>query len=455
MSLPPLRVVVDGDSNKIYRRGDKVTGRVLLLADEQQDIESLKVVFTGACVTKTTRPSHPGTLNANGLNTKREFEERICLFNVEKNIVPQSALTTNKYSWTFEFVFPETTQPRYKRLTRGSHYMKDPHPLPPTFQLKSSVPGGTAQISYSVQARIVFAGSRGMQKAKQSIQYVPTPRVNLPREANFTTTVLYGQTWKPAKGAPRMSVEKTLRRSSKDRTPRVVPNIHYPETIAPGQHIPIALSLLNTRDRLNESKQECIIDSLSITISTYSTTMCGHSMKEPEDVVSKHITCIAKTNMNKSIPFGKTRSLTSNFRLVDDTECVPTFKSYSVTRRYTLGVSVGLKYADQHFTVRSNTPLEIVARTPRSALPASLDHHDDVDPLPPYVPREPSREFAPDYETIYALARSSSTTSGSLASLRSRGSSVASIISTPATAPSTPVSETRHIVFTPLLGLPV
>lgn len=454
MSLSPLRIVLDGDSNKIYRRGDKVTGRVLLLAEEQEDIESLKIVFAGTCVTKTTRPSHSGSASTNGFESRREFEERICLFNVEQNITPNSTLTRNKHAWAFEFTFPTTTEPRYKRLTRGSHYMKDPHPLPPSFQLKTSIPGGAAQIMYSVKARLAFAESKHALKARQVLQYRPTPRANLPREANLTTTVLYGQTWKPAKGGSQKSVDKVFRRSLTDRSPRIVPNIHYPEIIAPGQHIPIALSLLNTRDRLNEAKQECIIDTLSVTISTYSTTMCGHSLAQPEDVVSKHITCIAKTNMNKSLPFSKTRSLTSNFRLIDDTECVPTFKSYTVTRRYMLGISIGLKFGDQHFTVRSSTPLELVPRMPRNLLPPSPEDEEEIDPLPPYEPREPSREFAPDYETACALSRSSSS-SGSTALSRSRGSSLASGVSTPATIPSTPTSEAGHIEFTHSIGLVV
>jgi hypothetical protein len=447
-----MQIIVDGDSNKVYRRGDKVTGRVLLLAEEQADITSLKIIFTGTCVTKTTRPSQLGSANTESLKSRREFEEKICLFHVEQNITPQSTLAPNKYSWTFEFAFPDTTEPRYGRLTRGSHYMKDPHPLPPSFQLKTSVPGGAAQISYFVKARLAFAGSKGTCKAQQALHYRPTPRCHIPREANITTAVLYGQTWKPSKREPQKSAEKTFIRSLKDRTPRIVPNIYYPERIAPGQHIPIAISLLNTRDRLNESQRECIVDSLSVTISTYSTTMCGHSMTHPEDVVSKHVTCIAKTNMNKSLPFCKTRNLTSNFRLIDDTECVPTFKSYTITRRYMLGISIGLKYGDQHFTIRSSTPLELVPRTPRSLLPPSAEDEEDVDPLPPYVPREPSREFAPDYEMVCALSRSSSS-SGSLALSRSRGSSFTSGGSTPATEPTTPASETDRIAFTPLTGI--
>ena len=56
MTIPTLRLVVDGDSNKVYKRGDEVTGRITLILEKQEDIESLKVVFAGGCVSKTSRP---------------------------------------------------------------------------------------------------------------------------------------------------------------------------------------------------------------------------------------------------------------------------------------------------------------------------------------------------------------------------------------------------------------
>lgn len=432
MSIPTLRILIDGDSDKVYRRGDKVTGRVAFVAEEQEHIESFKLIFGGSCVTKTTRLS-------NQFHARKEFEERIRFFNFEREVVPRSTLSPNKYSWAFEFTFPETTQQSYKRLTRGAHYLREPHPLPPSFQLKTSVPGGAAQISYFIQARLVLGGSKGTRKVKQMLQYRPTSRENLPREPNLTTGVLYGQTWKPSRGdESRSTVDKVLRRPSK-KPPSIVPTIFYPEKIAPGQHIPLSISLLNTRDRANEAQAECTIDSLSITISTYSTTMCGHTLTQPEDVVSKHVNCIAKTNMNKPIPFNKTRNLTTNFRLVNDAECVPTFKTYTITRRYVMGVTVGIRYEDQHFTVRHSAPLEILPRPPRSLSPP-VEEGEDAEPLPMYTPREPSREFAPDYESIYALSRTSST-SGSLARWTTTSSSVVSGISTPATEPSTPASE--------------
>lgn len=440
MAIPALRILIDGESDKVYRRGDKVTGRVAYISEQQEHIESFKLVFAGTCVTKTTRPS-------NDSHARKDFEERIRFFNYEREVVPRSTLNPNKHSWTFEFTFPETTQQSYKRLTRGAHYLREPHPLPPSFQLKTNVPGGAAQISYFVQARLVLSGSKGTRKVKQILSYRPISRENLPREPNIITGVLYGQTWKPSrKKESRSTVDKVLRRSS-DRPPSIVPTVFYPEKIAPGQHIPLSISLLNVRDRMNEAQAECIIDSLSVTISTYSTTMCGHTLTQPEDVVSKHVNCIAKTNMNKVVPFNKIRALTSNFRLVNDAECVPTFKTYTITRRYVLGITVCIKFEGQYFTVRHSTPLEILPRAPRSSLPPSLEEGEEAEPLPIYTPREPSREFAPDYESIYALSRTSST-SGSLARWTTTGSSIASGSSTPATGSSTPASEVDEPVYT-------
>ena len=106
--------------------------------------------------------------------------------------------------------------------------------------------------------------------------------------------------------------------------------------------------------------------------------------------------------------------------------------------------------------MRHSAPLEILPRPPRSLSSPSQEEEDGIEgePLPVYSPREPSREFAPDYEAIFALSRTSSTaTAGSLArwtttsSSASTSGSVASLASmgsggeTPATVPSTPVSE--------------
>lgn len=447
MAAPALRLIVDGDSNKVYRKGEKVTGRVILVVEEQEQVDSLKIVFGGNCVTKTTRPLHVNG-NSDSAPSRREYEERIRLFNRETILIPQSKLSPKKYSWPFEFTFPDSTEQRYKRLIHGANYLRDPHILPPSFQLKTNVPGGAAQISYFVQARLVRGVSKEIKRCKHILRYQPLSQSDAPREAKVVSAVLYGQTWKPLKGKDdsRTGVNKVFSRRSSNTNPRIVPCLSYPEHIAPGQHIPLSLNLMNTRDVHNEAQSECILDSLSVTISTYSTSMCGSSVTQPEDVVSKHVTCIARTDMNKVMPFGQTKTLTSNFRLIDDVECVPTFKTYTVTRRYALGVSMGIKYNDQHFTVKSNTPLEILPRMPRELLPLPLEEGDNVDPLPLYAPREPSMELAPDYESINALSRSTSS-DDSLSLSASRSSSLFSGGSMPSSAASTPMSEIEQPAF--------
>jgi len=441
-----MRIIVDGDSNKVYRKGEKVTGRVSLVVEEEATVQSLKIVFAGNCITKTSRPFH---VNGNGdpSSSRREFEEKIRLFNQEKEILTQCPLAAKKYSWTFEFTFPETTEPRYHRNAHGANYLKEPHPLPPSFQLKTNVPSGAAQISYFIQARLTFGKSTPVKRCRVLLPYQPTPQVDVPRHARCTSTVLYDQIWKSAKdvgGDSQRTVSRVFSKVSRQKaSARIVPSILYPETIAPGQHIPISILLRNTRDGQIAERGECTIDSLSITISTYSTSMCGHSITEPEDVVSKHVTCIARTNMNKPAPFGKTIPLTSNFRLVNDAECVPTFKTYTITRRYALNIVLGVKYGKQHFTVRSTTPLEIVPRVPRDRAPPP-EYDEDVEPLPLYVPREPSKEFAPDYESIFALSRTSSA-AGSVVPSYEQSESYSSTARS--SAASTPASEIEEPVF--------
>lgn len=448
MDALALRLIVDGDSNKVYRKGEKVTGRVIMVVEEQENIESLKVVFGGTCITKTSRPFH-----VNGKDddapSRREFEEKIRLFTREKDLVPKSTLDPKKYSWNFEFAFPSLTEQRFKRLNHGSNYLRESHPLPPSFQLKTNVPGGAAQISYFIQAKVIFGDAKDVKRCKYLLRYQPPSLVTENQEVRVTSAVLYGQTWKPAKDKEDSRSAKNKVFSRRTSNPRIVPCLSHPEKIAPGQHIPLSLTLMNTRDPLNQLDGYCTLDSLSVTLSTYSTAMCGHVLTQPEDVVSKHVTCIARTGMDKKMPFGTFNKLTSNFRLIDDIECVPSFKTYTVTRRYALTVSAGIKYNDQHFTIKSTTALEILPRIPRSSLPPTLEE-DDVDPLPLYAPREPSSEFAPDYESIFALSRVTSSVA-SLAGSSSRTSSFASDVSASSSAISTPASELDQ----PILERPV
>ncbi|KAF2255693.1 hypothetical protein BU26DRAFT_6047 [Trematosphaeria pertusa] len=450
---PSLRIVVDGDSSRVYRRGERVTGRVILGIEEQDEIRSLRVCFAGTCTTKTTRPFYVTGNDADATQSRRAFEERICLFNFRRDLLPRCTLAPKKYTWTFAFRFPELTEPKYSRWTHGSKYSRGPHPLPPSFHQRTNSPDGQAKVSYHLQAKLVRGGPKATAKTYHPLVYQPAPR-DIPQEPRITSSVLYAQTWKPL-SENRTAVDKALvkisrRTSAGDRNPRIIPTIHYPQKIAPGQHIPLLLSLTNVHRAVNHGEAcepECILDSLTVSISTCTTSMCGQPMSQPEDVVLKHVTCLSKTDLNETLPFGTATKLTNNFRLVDNAECVPSFRTYTIIRRYDLTVTVGIKYGDRSFTIRSTMPLEILPRTLGETSPAlHNDAEADIEPLPLYAPREPSKEFAPSYEALYSLSRTHSS-SGSLAYTESRSLSVASGISTPALGACAPAPDLEQADF--------
>ncbi|KAF2120579.1 hypothetical protein BDV96DRAFT_595023 [Lophiotrema nucula] len=453
---PDLRVLIDGDTARIYRQGDEVKGSVSLLVNEEEEVKVLKVKFIGACTTRTTRPFYIAGNDANAWKSRRDYEERIELFNFERTLVSGCLFVTDKKTWNFDFRFPDLTKTRYSRWSHGSKYMKEPHTLPPSFRSFTESPGGLALISYYIEASLVRLEPSTVQKTTQVLAYQPSPRGTL-ADSFLVSRVLYAQTWKPLKQT-RTAMDKVFNKVSKKSTtptngPRIIPTMHVPEKVAPRQHIPLLLSLSLDRDIASFGDSDyvkCTLDSVNVTISTFTTSMCGKPMNQPEDTVSKHVTCISKQGLNQCIEFDKPTPLTTNFRLVDDAECVPSFKTYTITRRYTMTLSVVIKCQDRKFTIKSTTPLEILPRLPLDPFATEArNEHDDfaVDPLPLYMPREPSTEFAPDYETLYSLCP---TPSSVPSIVETRTSSLASGASTPVTGATTPASEIDQPMFDPV-----
>ncbi|KAF2447609.1 hypothetical protein P171DRAFT_326178, partial [Karstenula rhodostoma CBS 690.94] len=420
---PDLRILVDGDA-RVYRRGDKVTGRVVLGVENEENVAALRISFSGVCTTTTNRPVY-NPHRADATAPMQRYQERVRLFNFEQDLLSGCLLASNKESRTFDFKFPELTTPRYSKWQHGPKYLKSPHPLPPSFQTDTS--GGQAVITYFLRATLVRGGSHRPLETQEILPYHPTPD-NIQLEPQAYSRVLYAQIWKPLSDS-RTTMDKAMSKLSRHRSasnagPRIVPTIHHPEMIAPGQNIPLYISLEDVSHAPQCQVSQCTLDSVTVKMSTHTTSICGQSASSPEDIHLKRVTCLSKTNLEKPLPFNTKTKLAHNFRLVDDAECVPSFKTYTVTRRYDLSVAVVLKYEGREFTVRFTTLLEILPRVPRELMPGVLEEEED-EPLPPYAPREPSREFAPQYESNFQLEQGSSSET-SLAYARSRGSSTTS-----------------------------
>ncbi|OCL11177.1 hypothetical protein AOQ84DRAFT_437869, partial [Glonium stellatum] len=177
---PLLSVLVDGDPQHVYAPGDKVTGRVVFMAEKQEQVKSLKLKFTGACITRTTRPFYVSGNDADtDISTRKVYKATVPLFNFERVLMAGCTAAANKCSWTFEFEFPEQTQTRCSKWGHGSHFNRDIHPLPPSFHTYTNEPGGEATIRYCVQAKLTRSGLKASKTACHTLRFSNPARRNL------------------------------------------------------------------------------------------------------------------------------------------------------------------------------------------------------------------------------------------------------------------------------------
>ncbi|KAF2747287.1 hypothetical protein M011DRAFT_402674 [Sporormia fimetaria CBS 119925] len=438
-----LRVDLGGDTSRPYHEGEQVKGRVTLVLEEEEKIVGFNLHFVGTCATKTTRPIYVAGNEADASHSNRPYAERIALFTREQKLLPACTLAAKKYSWDFVFTFPSHTEAHFSRWSHGTKYCRKPHSLPPTFSLATDSPGGQASVSYMIQAKLSLESSSLRLKVSQMLGYLPSAQ-NTPLEPRIRPRVLYAQALNPGLEEVTVTNRKTVVKSSRKRSntttgQKIVPTLYAPDKVAPGQDIALLLGLAGMN---GGEAVRCTLDSLEVKMSTYTSARCGQSFSEPEDHVAKHVTCISKKNMNQELSYSTSTALTTNFRLVDNAECVPTFETYTIARRYEMTVVIGIKCEDELFTIKTTSPLVILPRrTPSDNLP--LEEGEDDEPLPLYQPREPSKEFAPDYDSLYSLALSPSACS----SVGTRSPSFMSGLSSPITVPTTPETELEQPVY--------
>ncbi|OCK85945.1 hypothetical protein K432DRAFT_255633, partial [Lepidopterella palustris CBS 459.81] len=443
-AAPLVSVVVDGDPRRVYRPGDKVTGKVYFVAEKQEHIKSLKLNFAGVCITTTSRQCYVAGNDGDDSvsSSRRTYKAEAPLFNYEKVLMSGFTVAANKCSWSFEFTFPELTQARHSRWVHGSNYMKDIHQLPPSFHIYTNEPGGEAMIKYYIEAKLTRAGSKPNKASTHTLLFNNSARQSLP-EPRLRSHQLAQQTWKSTnlrleKHTLTQKISHVITRNPELRTPciRLVPTLHCPETVTPGQRIPLSLSLKQIRrSPVDPESPRCTLDRLTVTISTYTRAICGGLACQPQDIVAKHRTCISRCDINLPITLDDTSvDLTHNFRLDDNAESIPAFKTYTISRSYILTAEICIICHGKHFQISSSTPLGILPRIPDLY---HRDHDELVDPLPLYTPRPPLPEHAPEYRDSMATAYTVSTVPSTLYS-DDRGTDSDGYVWTQAPTPFTP-----------------
>jgi hypothetical protein len=388
---------------RTYESGDKVAGKVILNNGEQEQIRGLKIKFEAFCRTRTTRPYYANPDNENIAGSRRLFEENAQLFLQEQMLLSGTfTLAPNKHEYPFEFTFPSKSTERYRKSTR-KHFSNDPHNLPPSFKVVMGSQSCTGEVLYQLEAKLSRSSFKSDLRTARSLPFCRKGIV--PRPCRTRPHLLNIQTWDlttvpdTSRNLPKRLVRAVVPDTDWKKTPciRFIPVVHAPKAVAPGQRIPLCLSLKAIQRRPIDPKIDgLILDSLQIDLTTNTRLMCSGLISQPEDTVSETKRCIDRSDCALYIPADQSVvPIVTDFRLVDSVEAVPTFKSYTISRYYTLTLRIGLRWEKKTFELETRTELEILPRFLDLHRRTSIQIEDEIDPLPLYTPRE---EDSPEYE---------------------------------------------------------
>jgi hypothetical protein len=407
---PSIKIFLDGRPNRIYFPGEKVSGKVVLTTRVQEEIKYIKVRFLGTSFTTMTRVL-PGTAEDSEADNTKTWSESKPLFGYDRALVTKPfTLAANQYSWDFEFKFPSEADREYQTAV-GRHFTKDPHKLPPSFDSITEGRGG-GSVSYTIDVKIARSGinrtdvkvSEILRFQREPIAYLP-PRI-LPRFIPVQASRVKRSTGNSEPSSPNFVTSLGQKLDWRGPVARFSPMIYSPEAISPGQKIPIALSVRPIQRKATDVKIDgLVMTGLQIDLTTHTAIVCGGLLSRPQDTISQSVLCINRQNCNVPIPVDQTRvPIVSDFRLVDNNQALPTFKSYIISRFYVMTIRIALRWKSTTWNITSHSELEVL---PKCA-PGQLE---DVETLPPYTSEH---DNIPTYEEFLSQEseRSSESSTG-------------------------------------------
>ncbi|KAF2761824.1 hypothetical protein EJ05DRAFT_185949 [Pseudovirgaria hyperparasitica] len=403
-----LNVTIHGDPCRIYHPADKITGTVYLTTSSQEEFKQLKLNFRGQCKTTTTRPYYVSG-NEHSLASRKMLKETVTLFDQEKVLFQGPyKMSPTQHEWHFEYTFPSKSETTYQKAVKSAYYNKHPHDLPPSFRCLTESYRGEGYVHYSIEATLV----RGSFKSEvRNLRYLLfRRRSERPTPAKSHPNVLESQQIQMHEDF-RPRVDKFGKAIHYSTLPvptsvKFTPTFYAPKAVAPKQVIDLGLSIKQIQDQVNCNDTEIFtVDRLRVELLTTTRVACRGVLSQTQDVVTRSVTCVDRKLPGISIPIDDTPiALTRGFRLTDNNEASPSFKSYSISRIYQININIWLRWRDQTFRLSTSIELDILPRydpPPPRRQRRSVDA-ELVDPLPLYT----RTEHAPAYEEVApALAR--------------------------------------------------
>ncbi len=401
-----------------YKAGDTVSGSVRLVSEhpkgQEIDVGSIAIEFIGRSTTAKHWPRNPNNILL--------FSFKAILFTGPRKLYVPHGQTSNvdRNEWPFSFTLPLdcTLSQSYSAIT-SPHFNSDPsQPLPISFMDNSQ--DGSCSILYKLQATLVSPPRDGYYTNEGCTEKVDIS-VYLPRnieqppfnfndkrvEFTYRSLLLLPREERELVHRPLTIKERLkLKTPSTEHLPKAVfaIRVQTPSVAVIGRPLPLMLHVDYDADASTVPPPIFHLKRVSIHLceatSIWSLTGTGESESTRW---TKEVTLQAK-DFETRIPRVEERL---DLRKVMDTlvnrDLPPTFKTFNITRTYSLKVFVRLESTGkEHFVFGDYKRCTLLAEEYDSQItvynePAPILDEEEIDPPPPY--HFVTQEAVPEYTT--------------------------------------------------------
>lgn len=362
-----------GDQSIIAFPGQQISGTITYSTKDQQDVESIAVTLKGKCARTVTGPE--GVV---------EFYEKTKLFRVRELLFqgPSTIQQNTTYVWPFVLTVPDATQLELERQPGhvNHRFVDKPHALPPTMDVTFS-DRELVKIYYTLKVKAV-PHPRTFRTHEKAIVVVlpPLETPSADKAASIRLRMPGAQQWASAALRTQQPTMREKFNSVLTGIPIQLPSLayvvhlHMPMAATVWQRIPIAISVqLLKKSTAEHSRCKMVLQSLEFDLKSVTDLRSERGQSEDDVNIEADLECLPLLLARKFIPLDGTSVLVSEkLRLADlapeSKKLLPSLTTYTVSRRYMLGVRGVIEHVDtgHAFTFKTKLKEPFVILAPQS-----------------------------------------------------------------------------------------
>jgi Arrestin (or S-antigen), N-terminal domain len=364
MAAAQFRIELPYRKSSFYTPGQRVTGLVIYKTTYPIRIDTVGIKLSGVSEYQSQQGQY-GT-EYSQLVQETLFENVAILYDGNANV----SLAPDEYMWPFEFTFPSLTGEVESNATWGGRRL----PLPPSFRKLSGGIGSTvlAQIRYDLEAVILGPGQRLISRSDAKILFCPSRMVDSPDPGLFPQDKLVecissrremGKTgwWYNFK----VSCKEAFSSSTKLPKSTFSIRMELPSLVVAGQNLPLFMGVDHDLEKSN-ARDIPLVFLKEIKVRLDSTTRVGAvgtlgmpmgRQKPVTEVFAGPSMTIESTGLVLSERMDLREHLRQHLLLRN---YLPSFEMPTVTRSYSMLVSIQIACAGKTFKLDFEVPELIV-----------------------------------------------------------------------------------------------